>query len=256
MEVILDEPNENFPERLQEVIPDDATCISVKVNIENGEYSEKDFVPLHLTDILNYLRDSGVEIISSTAGVHLEGRNQIPHIHYHFITSHYNPPSNPSQHRKRWLSKTDNSECDLGDASFKYQKIDKKYPVYQFLSYPLKEGRLLSPRYNKLCCLFDKSPMEKGMIEFLRSVGNTIYQTALALKLKQDKTQERKQLALKELYDIVVNQNFSSFKQMMCWLDDNYIATLSLEEMPDPKNYKTNCQKIAVKLGLLKYSEL
>lgn len=253
---VLGEPNINYPEQLEEVIPDDATCISVKVNLDDGEYSESQFVPPHMSDIIAYLKDSGVEIISSTAGVHLEGRNQIPHIHYHFITSHYNPPSNPSQHRKRWLNKADNSECDLGDATFKYQKIDKKYPVYQFLSYPLKEGKALHPRYYKFIYLFDKQPMEKGMIDFLKSVGTTIYQTQLALKLKQDKTQERKQLALKELYDICVKQSFSSYSAMMCWLDDNYIAELDLEEMPDPKNYKTNCQKIAVKLGLLKYSQI
>ena len=42
----------------------------------------------------------------------------------------------------------------------------------------------------------------------------------------------------------------------MEWLDDNYISTLTLEEYPDPRNYKINCQKIAVSLGKLKYSAI
>lgn len=43
---------------------------------------------------------------------------------------------------------------------------------------------------------------------------------------------------------------------MMMWLDEEYISKLDLEDMPDPKNYKTNSQKVAVKLGLLRYSQL
>jgi len=244
-----------FVQLFEDIIPDDATCVSVKVNMEDYDADTKsNFTPPHGADILRYLKDSGVEIISSTAGVHIDGRNKVPHIHYHFITKRFSAPTNPSQHRKRWMSKSDG---DLGDASFKYQKLDARYPKYQFLSYPMKEG-ILPPKglWTKSLMLFNDGPMENTLIEFLKSVGTTIYQTQIALRVRQEKSQERKQLALSELYEICRSQSFSNMSQMMKWLDINYINTLELEDYPDPKNYKVNCQKIAVKLGILKYSEL
>lgn len=242
-------------EQLEELIPDDATCIAVKINLVDYDPSDnnENWLPPQLNSVRRYLKDCGVEIIGSTAGIHTEGRRQIPHIHYHFICNHYNEPSNASQHRRRWLGKNGNEEENLTDISIKYSSLERNKPKYQFLSYPLKEGkRLRQSHYYTL----NGIRMTNEMFNFLLSVGRTIYDTQVALRIRQDKCVERKQLALQELYEICQNQNFSSFRNMMEWLDDNYIVSLDLSEYPDPKNYKVNCQKIAIKLGLLKYSSL
>lgn len=242
----------NYLEIFEESIPDDATCISVKVNVPDLEAQEAlNHYPAY-GSVCRYLKDCGVDIIATSSGIHLNGKRQVPHIHYHFIVNHYNEPTNPSQHRKRWLARLGNETESFSDASFKYQSLDPQYPKYQFLAYPLKEGKLLKRRNYS----FMGKDMTTEMINFLKSVGETIYNTALALRQRQDKCTERKQLALKELFNLCKIQSFSSYKQMMNWLDTNYIDTLELEEMPDPKNYKTNCQKVAAKLKLLKYSEL
>lgn len=233
-------------------IPEDATCISVKINIPDYDASDSNFIPPCFPSILRYLKDSGVELLAYSSGIHTEGRKQIPHIHYHFIANHYNEPSNASQHRKRWLGKKGNETDTFEDATFKYQRLEGNKPRFQFLSYPLKEGQTLSSKHY----MFDNKPMTKEMKIFLLYIGKTLYAQQTALRLRQDKCQERKQLALKELYEICSQQSFSSFKEMMIWLDVNYIDTLELDDMPDPKNYKTNCQKIAVKLKLLKYSDI
>lgn len=246
----------NLAEEIEELLPPDAVCLSVKVNLAEDEYDEKNFTPPYFASILAYLKDSGVAVLASTAGVHKEGRNQIPHIHYHFICERFSPPSNPSQHRKRWLSKKDNDSSDLGEASFKYQKLDTRYPKYQFLSYPLKEGLMVPKFYYPYLMTFDGKKMSNEMIDFLKKVGQTIYQTQAAIRLRQEKSQQRKQLALQDLYEICKDHTFPSFKAMLIWLDENYIDGLDLDEYPDPKNYKVNCQKVAVRLGLLKYSEL
>lgn len=117
------------------------------------------------------------------------------------------------------------------------------------MAYPFKEGIELS------CCNFGLNQKE---IKFLKDVGQEIYEKACGLRLRQDKCEERKKNALLELYSLCeTNKNsFGSFKQMLLWLDKNYIATLSIEDYPDPKNYKTNCQKVAVQLGLITYSSL
>lgn len=148
---------------LEEFIPDDATCISVKINIPDFDPSDNNFVPPSFGDIVQYLKDSSVDILACSSGIHLEGRNEIPHVHYHFICNHYNEPSNPSQHRKRWLAKECNSLCNLDNVTFKYQRLEPKKPKYQFLAYPLKEGRVLPKRYY----LYDGGFMNKEMRDLL-----------------------------------------------------------------------------------------
>lgn len=244
--------SENLPQQFEQFIPDDATCISVKINVPDYDASDSNFVPPVIGSVLSYLKDCGVEVLALSSGLHLNGRKEIPHIHYHIIANHYNEPTNASQHRKRWLAKPQNAMENFEDATFKYQRLEPNKPKFQFLAYPLKEGRMLLSR----CYIYDGKKMTTEMKNFLLSVGKTIYDTQSALRLRQDKCQERKQLALRELFEICSSRSFSNFKEMMTWLDFNYIDTLELEDMPDPKNYKTNCQKIAVKLKLLKYSDI
>lgn len=245
--------NLSISEMMEQFIPDDATCISVKINIPDYDPSDNEFIPPNFADVVKYLKDSGVEILACSSGIHLNGRHEIPHIHYHFIANHYTAPTNASLHRKRWVGKKENKDiCSLEDVSIRYQSLKKNEPRFQFLAYPLKEGIKVLRR----CYIYDGKKMSNEMLDFLLSVGQTIYQTACALRLRQNKCQERKQLALKELFDLCKTKTFSNFREMMLWLDKNYIDTLDLDDLPDPKNYKTNCQKVAVKLGILKYSDI
>lgn len=238
---------------LEELIPDDAVCVSVKVNINDDYTAESEEYPPSYVSVKSYLQDSGVDILAQSVGIHINGRKAIPHLHYHFVAKSFTPPTNPSQHRKRWSSKQDEGFAfDLDGVSFKYQKIKQGHPKFQFLSYPLKEGLYPKLRYSKLQQINGK-PMPRNMFNFLLEVGKTIYETHCALVLRQEKTAERKQLALNELYDVVKDKNFNSYKEMMIWLEEHYIAKLSLDEKPDPKNYKTNCQKIGSTLGIWKY---
>lgn len=150
-------------ELLEQFIPDDATCISVKVNVPDYDPSDSNWAPPALSSIKAYLEDCGLTILALSSGLHINGRREIPHIHYHFITTHTNGPSNPSQHRKRWLAKEDNSIHSFDDAQFKYQPLESNKPKYQFLAYPLKEGRRLIKR----CYIYDGKQMDKEMIDFL-----------------------------------------------------------------------------------------
>lgn len=237
---------------LEEFIPDDATCISVKINVPDFDPSDNNFTPPSFTDIVRYLKDSSVDILACSSGIHLEGRNDTPHIHYHFVCNHYNEPTNPSQHRKRWLSKECNSHYNLDNVSFKYQRLEARKPKYQFLAYPLKEGRVLLKRHY----LYNGDLMSKDMRDFLLSVGSTIYQQAFALRLRQEKLQYRRQLAFSELCDLVGEKEFSSFNELCDWFDDNYLYKLNYDELPDPKNYKTNIRKIGIKKRLLRTRDI
>jgi hypothetical protein len=251
IKIDFEESEKSIPALIEEQIPDDASVITIKfsrdISDNMGEWNGYRAVADR------YLKDCGVKVLASSAGIHLNGRSQKFHIHYHLITERHNEPSNPSQHRKRWCAK---NEEIMDDISFKYQLLKKDQEKYAVLSYPLKEGRFTTFKNESYTYL--GKPMTKEMQKFLVDAGKAIYDKELGLAMRQEKCEERKQATLTNLYDLC-NQNkaqFSSFREMMEWLDINYIAKLELTEMPCPKNYKTNCQKIAVYLGFLKYSQL
>lgn len=255
MDNITLEMNElNICEMFERDIPDDATVINVKIN-----KIDMDDIYVGSVDIRNYITDLGVEILFSTAGIHLNGENKVPHIHWNFITTSIPKiPSNLSQHRIRWSNKKD--EVDFTNVSFQIKKkIDLGKPKYQVLTYPLKEGRPLPSQFNNhKINVYDKNKMTKQQFNYLLEVGQSIYQQELATNLRRDKCEERKKQSLNDLYTIC-NENrayFSTLKEMARFLDEKYISTLDIQDYPDPKNYKTNLQKIAVKLDILKYSDL
>lgn len=246
-------------DQFENLIPDDSMVVDIKINLPdyNGEngFALAD-VGFHYMDLKQYILDLGCKILFSTAGIHLRGKNKMPHIHYNMITTFCFPPTNPSQHRARWVKKNNINLNTFENVSFKFhQKIDANSPKYSVLSYPLKEGIKVNLAS---CFVFDCKAMSRKYIDFLMEVGKAIYDKQMGLKLRQDKSEDRKNLALENLYQLCVeNKNmFSNYKEMVVWLDTNFIAKLELKDYPDPKNYKTNCQKICVKLGKLKYSDI
>lgn len=241
-------PMTDYATMLENYIPDDATCISVKVNVPDYDSSDVNFVPPGFSSTLAYLKDSGVEILAFTCGLHLEGENKVPHLHYHFVCNHYTGDSNPSQHRKRWLRKKGNHLEDFSDASFMYRPIEPNKPKFQFLSYPMKEGHLLRSKYY----MFDGKLMTNDLRNFLLSIGKTIYDTQVALRMRQAKTQQRKQLAYSELVQLVGDRNFASFMELCDWFDENYLYKLDYDDIPDPKNYKNNIRRIGIKKRLIR----
>ena len=238
---------------LFEDIDDMCSVIDVKLNfdIPEGETWQEQMQDIPFTAIRKYVADLGCEILYASAGVHLLGERKQPHVHYNFITSQVYPPSNLSQHRKRWAKKTD-AAPEFLNCSFKFHAtIDKTKPKYSPLSYPLKEGHIIQ--------IFKKDiyiNLTNKQIQYLADIGTSIYQKEQGLKLRQDKCEERKKNSLLALYDVVKDRKFLDFKSMLLYLDKEYIEKLDFTDYPDPKNYKSNCQKIAVKIGILKYSDL
>lgn len=260
MELTLEEiePEISISQQFEEAIPDDVMVINVKLNfdITDEEPLEERHRILPTYEIRKYIENLGCKILFSSAGYHLNGERKQPHLHYNFITTSFKVPSNPSQHRNRWFNKEDDANSDFLKCTFKFhQAIDTKTPKYSVLSYPLKEG--LQVKENRLYT-FNATPMTKAQKTFLMETGKAIYEKEQGLKLRQDKCEERKKIALNDLFKLCSDNKteFSNFKQMIVWLDCNYIDKLNIEEYPDPKNYKTNCQKIAVALGKLKYSDI
>lgn len=250
-EVQFDILTDPLADQLSKTILDEYRCISIKINFAPGEYdaSSNSNIPEELYSVQGYLRDSGVDIIYSSCGLHLNGENKRPHIHYHIIAKSLPTgtfQSNNSQHRKRWLAKEGNEYSTFEHTSIRFPK--KENPVWCHLAYPYKEN-LPIKRGEKNIAKYR---------QFLIGYAVNLYQISLGNRAKQDASDERKKVALLSLAKLLEDNKseFTNYREMVIWLDTNYISKLSLEEMPDPKNYKTNCQKICVYLGKLKYSDI
>lgn len=262
---ILEEEN-SLARALQDKIPDDASYITIKISLAQMEMTPDEMLTIlsktgcagKITHLKDYIRDLGVEILYSSAGLHLKGKAKVPHVHWNLITTPLEKiPSNPSQHRTRWLNKNP----DARDALFKdisiqmHHTLDLSRPKYSVLSYPLKEGHVLH-EYNKNRQYYVGLGLDE--IQMLTATGTAIYEAALAQQMRRDMSEDRRRATLHEMYDVAMEHrnSFTTFREMCLVLDLYFIENLDLEDFPDPVIYKKNCQRIAVKLELLKYSDL
>lgn len=253
----MDELTEvSISQMFEDSIPNDSSVITIKLDLPSDyDVSGCKYIPQMIDSVLflQYLYKD-LEIHASSAGIHLNGKKSRPHIHYHLITSRFNPTSNNSVYKKRWLAMDDSNNLD--GVSFKYERLNVNEPKYGPLSYPLKEG-LEVYGYPKSYTL-NGQKMTRPVINFLKGVGNAIYEKHCGLVLRQEKCAERQQLALTDLFKLC-NENrshFDSFISMRKWLDHAYIKKLELTEKPDPLKFKVNCQKVACQLDLFNYSDL
>lgn len=259
-----DEILENPVFEFEKKIPDDSMCISIKWNVPTEDPAAVEgmiLIDYPFLEIARYLEHCNIKVLYSTFGYHLLGDAKIPHTHHSLVCSplsdkDYNSiTKNKSQHRiDRWFNKQTGLNDQFRFLTWKWtKKIDTSHLKADPLSYPLKEGHHF----------YETMPekyigISQDIFEYLLSVGQAIYNKEVGLHMRQDKCDERKKNALLELFSLVEkNKNkFNNFNSMLIWLDDNYISNLTIGEYPDPKNYKTNCQKIAIRLGFLKYSNL
>lgn len=244
---------ETIASQISQLIEDEHRCISVKINYCASDMFDPNDIkaPDELASVLGYFRYYGLDVVMSTAGVHINGEAKRPHLHYHLIVRSYPTAktfrTNQSTHRSRWRDQPGNEIHSFANTSITFP--EKEEPVWQHLAYPLKEG----------------IPIKKGVkgltpdqFRFLKTYGENLYQVSLGNNARKDACLQRKKVArdtLRKVCEAGVS-NFSNYREMVKWLDDNYIAELEFDDYPDPKNYKTNCQQIAVKLGKLKYSDM
>lgn len=243
----------NYSEELSSLILEDYTCISCKINYAVNEDTEDP--PEQLFSLLSYLLDLKLDVVFSTCGKHLNGKNKRPHVHWHLIVKDKLTGTfvtHNSTHRSRWMAKQDNVEFKMDNVSISFPK--KKSPVWQHLAYPYKEGHVVNSPGRKL------NFNVKKYQQFLTEYAVSLYQVSLGNRARDEACAERKKQALLDLEDLCKNNQseFSNYVEMVRWLDTAYIQTLDFYkgEYPSTNNYKINCQQVAVKLGLIKYSDI
>lgn len=242
---------EDIPKKLSDSIFEDYRIISVKINYAKGEYDEddKESPPDEFHSVKAYFNSHNLEVVYSSMGLHLNGENKKPHVHYHLIVKSLPTgtfQSNNSLHRSRWLAKEGNEVHSFENVSIRFPR-KKEDPVWQVLSYPFKEGYAIKKG----------TVIPQEYLSFLIDYGKNLYQVSLGDRARNDASDERKKQSLL-LLGTLCKENTSHFKnwrEMVEWLEDNYLSTLSLEEKPDFPTYVKNCQKVGNHLGMFRYCD-
>lgn len=256
MELIINEEMRDFAKELSDLILPEDGIIEAKYNYKKDEYNTEkpQVIPDVMYSFFQFLEDHNVKIKFSTAGVHLNGENGNPHIHYHIICDGPVPKgefkSNNNQRRNRWCDKKENADHDLSNLSVSIPK-KRQDPVWQVLAYPWKEGNILTKSNFNTQAL-------KEYHNFLKEYATTLYQQKLALNARNDACVERKKNKLINL-GLLCEKNssqFNSYSSMLAWLDKNYIDELPLHEKPCYNKYKTDTLAIAVHLKITSYSQI
>lgn len=238
--------------------------VNVKWNISFEQYEAhgndaQEEMEMRFNDCRNFLRCRYGTVICSSVGLHEEGENGRPHWHFHFIVSQpwkSRNSSTISNERTRYYSTQPHDVVmRMKECTMKFAPVEGSLPLWQTLSYPLKEKKR-SQNHEQYIGL------TAPVVNMLEIVGHEIYLAKKGHHEREEKLAKRKADDLSELLKVCeaghMGQEFTSFREMTLWLDNTFIQKQKFSGvncLPDPVNYVKNVKKIGVYIGLIKYSE-
>lgn len=207
-----------------------------------------------------FIDSLGLTIIASSVGMHLNGKNANPHVHFHFVLKQ--PwkalTSAHSMRKTRFGNDLDPAEYLLfKQMTWKHMPIDDKKPLWCILSYPLKEK---IRGFKEMYCL-EETKILPEIIELLELVGSDIYQSSVAQAERNEKSQQRKSDDLEELLQVALKNRteYKDFGGMQGWFDTVYLRKLAHHEgihsLPDVVNFNKNLKKIGYMLNIFEYKQ-
>jgi len=208
----------------------------------------------------SFIKAIGNDVIASSVGMHLNGKNANPHVHFHFVIKQPFKvlSSAHSMKKTRFCKELEPSDYLLfKQMTWKHMPIDEKKPLWCILSYPLKE----KIRGYKEMYSLGTSLIPREIVDLLELVGSDIYQSSVAQAERNEKSQQRKSEDLEELLQVAIKNRseFKNFQQMQSWFDSVYLRKLAHHEgihsLPDVVNFNKNLKKIGYMLNLFEYRQ-
>jgi len=213
----------------------------------------------------NFLAAKYERVLASSVGLHTRGVNAKPHFHFHFIVARQyavRTASAVSNEKVRWLrDQSSDTERYMREMTVKFSPLDVSMPVWQTLSYPLKERQRGPIEMYIMQRDGGDSIMPVEIIDLLESVGGQLFDVALALQERKQKTEIKKADDLQELYDWAVKNrsSFKTFREMQEYFEDVFlfkkIQADGVHALPEVNNYNRNLKKVGRALGIFRYCD-
>jgi len=246
----------NYCSIFDNVVPDDAMMVGVLIKCEKLPEEAEDFdfcSEIGFMTIRDFLlKKYKCRMIACVAGIHLEGKRQKRHIHYNFIMTSFKLPTNNSKTKKAYLTEIGEEEfCDNGyKTSFKFEKINLDKPKYLHLCYPFKEGHVVENAQGRQVNMFQGVRMKKEMIEFLKGVGNTIYEQEKALNERREKHETKIKNQRLELLQFGRSGKFANMAEFIRAVNDQYIKNMGFSDRPNSRNLAEDIKQVGFEIGL------
>jgi len=227
------------------------TVLSAKANIESWE--DDMTVPQSLYVLREYFTSIG-DIQLSSLGVHLQGKSQVPHWHYHVVVLSSSIPktllSNPSVHRKAWRNKTGK---DFGEASIRVQQMSLTDPVINIMSYPLKERLTFVDGREFLTVSNDG--ISDAFYQLILDYGNKLFQEASLMSERRER-HEKKSLTLRqEILDLVEEHKPKTMDEVFELIEDVYLPTKTIDNIPIMHNLDIAITQVCVMKKIISFRQ-
>lgn len=218
------------------------SSISFKVNVDDLQGYDPQRFCLALQSYVS--ENCQCEQMFMTAGLHENGKNEIPHYHVNFAVFGFKNTSNESRRRKQYLEKTwgktfEGLEC-------KIREIQTISNLEDCLKYPYKEKKTLTVSH-----MFGFTTIPREVVMYMMESAYALFLGQQANQRKKDRSSDRVKTILEQIDDLVRERDFTSYQQFKEFVAREYFTPLELHEMPDMANFKKQLEKVAVKRGIV-----
>lgn len=246
-------------------VPNQVQTIGIKFNLE--DLPDGYDLNLIMNDLNNYMTNvTNGSIIMSSAGLHEEGKSEIPHIHYHVVATSINATfkSNRSKHTSAYCMKYN---IELPIMSVKQKLVnytnseynEKPNAKYEFVAYPYKEHKKVEHKYCNYFPMLSKDEQIR-FEEFLATYANDLHEAKIRKDLSNEASKERKKNAYIELLELAESYHnatkFKSLYELQQFFDLMYLKKLEKTEYPNMRNFSDNVKTIAIALGIEKFYDI
>jgi len=218
------------------------TALSFKFNILPGMD-----ISYNVQNVLYYARSTtyGVEKHYATAGKHVLGENDEPHIHVNVCVLDYKKDSNESRRRSKYFEM--NELEPIKGLTCKITQIKDVEDMENTLKYPWKEGEPIPEKIRNQV----KIPQE--VEDYMLGSAKALFEVAKANQRKKQRASERSKTLLGQIQEIVGDRSFQNYDEFKKYVAQEFLQPLDLEEYPDMSNFRKALEKVAVQKKIVSY---
>jgi len=231
-----------------EILLGEGFSTSYKFNI--GDATDEE-IEEFILGIYNYHIDNSTGVYLATCGKHTGGVKELPHIHFHIISTTYKGTTNESLRRKKWFQKQTKNGFKLPPRlSSKQGKITCLEEIEKCLMYPYKEKKIYPLPLSSFTSL-TQIPLK--IHQHLEAKGEAAFAAKQDLDLAKQRKLQKAITLQGQLQQLLGTKKYDNYQQYKEFIYEAYYKSLSLDEYPDLNNLQKEIKNLALFRKIVPY---
>ena len=215
----------------------EAKTLSFKFNLGDSSGRSKDEfadeVREQVDNISMYVAEHSRAYYMS-AGRHMEGKNERPHVHVNFVVHDYVGTSHESRRRNKYFM--DMGYSKIHSLSMREGIVNDMECAQKCLAYPMKEGLLVS-----------SSHIPDSLLTKLEVYAGLEYEKKLQRDLEKQRAGERTEKLQNQILALIPkNMNFTDYFSYKQFIYTKFYSSLQINEYPQRRSVESAVQNIAI----------